>query len=460
MPSSRLTACAAGLLLFGLTGCSVFGLDKTLGLSSDDTSSGAGPGYVVGDEPLAVQTGAAVLSQGGSAADAATAMYFAMAATYPVAAGLGGGGVCLARDPGSSRIETINFLSRDSAGGGAYGIPGNVRGFAVLQQSFGRLPWQRDVAPGEGYATTGFPISKALEERLQASQNVIRLDANLAAEFLNESGALKPVGTIVANPELGATLTAIRIFGPTAFYTGGIAQRLVSYSAAQGGTFRLEEIEGYPVDRERPQTLTVGSETVYLPTVKVGAGAYAGALLSHIVSSDGQVAMGNNAAAAIAGATKATLDQFGIKGLPKDLGATGFAAVDNTGQIVACAVTLNGAFGSGHTAGNTGVILARSPSTDAFGLSGAFLTPLIATAGAAPDAPLVLAGAGAGGPNGTAAMIYALARVALNDDIIQPGHLHSTGLAPYDTINIVACQSDTCVPLPDPSADGLGSVSH
>jgi gamma-glutamyltranspeptidase/glutathione hydrolase len=452
---SRSAACAASLLLLVLTGCSLTGIGEDLGMGSSDPVV-SGPGYVVGDEPLAVQTGAAILSQGGSAADAATAMYFALAATYPVAAGLGGGGICIARDPGSNRMQTIMFLSRDSANGGAFGVPGNVRGFSELQRSFGRLPWQRDVSPGEGFAATGFPISQALEVRLRAAQFAIRLDANLAAEFLDESGAVKPAGATVSNPDLGTTLTAVRLFGADGFYRGSIANRLVSYSASQGGAFQLNELAGYPVDRATPAAVTVGDETVYLPPRSVGAGAYAAALLSRVVDAQGDVRASENPAAAVAVATKATLDQFGIATLPRDLGATGFAATDNGGQAVACAVTLNGAFGSGHTATGTGVVLAKAPSTKDVGLSAAFLSPTIATSGS----NLALVGAGAGGPNGTAAIVYALLRLATNEDITKPGDLHSTGLAPYDTVNVVACQNGGCAALPDPGAQGLGAASQ
>jgi gamma-glutamyltranspeptidase/glutathione hydrolase len=445
MFSSRLTAAAAGLSLLALTGCS------WLGLGSDQPTPAGVSGYVVGDEPLAVQTGSAILAQGGSAADAVTAMYFALSATYPVAAGLGGGGLCVVRDPASTRTQVITFLSRDSAAGGAFGVPGNVRGFSVVHQSFGRLPWQRDVSPGEGYAATGFPISQALETRLRASQNAIRLDANLSAEFLTETGAVKAAGTTVSNTELAATLTSIRIFGANGLYTGATAAKLVAYSATQGGAFKLAELEGYPVAREAPQVFTLGNQTIYLPPTKTGAGAYVAALLSRVVDAQGQVSVGE-----IATATKATLDQFKIQSLPRDLGATGFAATDNTGQAAACAVTLNGAFGSGHSAAGTGVVLARAPSSQDAGLSGAFLTPAIAVSGDT----MSLAGVGSGGPNGTAAIVYAFLNVALGQDIAQPGHLHSTGLAPFNTVNVVACQSGGCTALPDPAAQGLGAVAE
>ncbi len=457
---SRIAAGLAGILVLVLTGCSYLdaGVDagkSFLGLGDNHGISVAGHGLVVGDEPLAVQTGANILAQGGSAADAATAIYFALAATYPVAAGLGGGGLCAVHDAASGKNESIDFLARDAAGRGAFGVPGNVRGFSVLQETYGRLPWERDVAPGEGYATAGFTISQALETRLRASQNAIRLDANLAAEFLSEFGLVKPEGSLVANADLGATLSAIRRFGPDGLYRGATADKLLAYSSAQGGALTAGELAGYPVGRGAPDAIVIGDQTVYLPPTNVGAGAFARALLARLVDGQGQVIAGPNPANATAVATKAALDQFGIASLPRDLGATGFAATDNYGQAVACAVTMNGPFGSGHTATGTGITLARAPSEDKNGLSGAFLTPVVATS--TGDGTLSLVGAGAGGPNGTAAIAYAVVRLALGDDITQPGHLHSTGIAPYDTINVIACQSDTCVALPDPGAHGLGA---
>ena len=143
---------------------------------------------VVGDEPYAVNAAAAVMASGGDAADAATAMYFALSVTYPVAAGLGGGGICLVHDPANGRNEEFDFLARDSIGGGPFAVPGNVRGFAAMQAAYGVLPWQRAIAPAEGYAAAGFPISQALATRLKAAEDVVRLDAGLASEFMDEFG--------------------------------------------------------------------------------------------------------------------------------------------------------------------------------------------------------------------------------------------------------------------------------
>jgi gamma-glutamyltranspeptidase/glutathione hydrolase len=444
----RFSTQAALLGLVFLTGCS------WIGGASTPAPSG---GLVVGDEPYAVQAGAAVLSEGGSAADAATATYFALAATYPVAAGIGGGGICIVHDQKSGRAEAISFLARDAAGGGAFAVPGAVRGFGLLQATYGHLPWQRDVAPGEGFAATGFPISRALSVRIVASQDVIRLDANLSAEFLSESGFVKPVGSIVTNPALGATLAAIREDGPDGFYRGPVASQITKYSTAQNGAITLAELASYAPQRSRATAMTIGGETAYISPNNLGSGAFAQTLLSHLVDAQGGVLAAENLTASIATATKETLDKFNIASLPRDLGATGFAATDKNGQSVACAVTMNGPFGSGHTAEGTGITMAKAPSTGQAGLSAAFLTPAVATGS---DGSLSLVGAGAGGPNGTAAIAYALIKLAAGQDIAKPGELHTTGIAPYDTINVIACPDGVCSAIPDPGANGLGAAAE
>ena len=165
---------------------------------------------MVGDEPQAVEAGATVLAHRGNAADAAAATYFALAVTYPVAAGLGGGGICIVYNPQQKNGEEFDFLAREASGRGPYSIPGNVAGFALLQSTYGQLPWQRVVSPAESFAAAGFSISQALYARLSTNQDVIRLDAELAREFLDEAGHLKPTGAIVQAPALAQTLSQVR----------------------------------------------------------------------------------------------------------------------------------------------------------------------------------------------------------------------------------------------------------
>jgi gamma-glutamyltranspeptidase/glutathione hydrolase len=154
-------------------------------------------------------------------------------------------------------------------------------------------------------------------------------------------------------------------------------------------------------------------------------------------------------------AARQALAGFGVGALPRDLGSTGFAAVDSNGQAASCAVTMNGPFGSGRTATGTGVVLAQTPSSTA-GLASAFLTPVIAVSGG----QVALAGAGAGGPNGTAAALYAVLEAAGGRELGKRGDLRGTGAAPFDTVNMISCEGPVCVALTDPGAHGLGASAE
>ena len=428
-----------------LAGCSLIGSDQPQAPSS---------GLIVGDEPFAVQAGADVLAQGGSAVDAAVATFFALAVTYPVAAGVGGGGVCIVHPAAGAPDEEIDFLPRDPSHGGAYAVPGAVSGMALIQSRYGRLPWQRDVAAGEGLASAGYRISHALEVRLAENQDVIRLDAGLAGEFFDETGRLKPEGATASNPDLAQTLSTIRTQSPARFYSSSIADKLVAYSTAQGGAISTADLQAYLPGNENASVVSVGSQSVSVPSRAVGAGTFLSAIFAHLTDAQGGIVGGDNLAVTVAKATKDTLDEFHLASLPRDLGSTGFAATSTDGQAVACAVTMNGPFGSGHTAAGTGIVLAAAPSSGKAGLSAAFLTPALVQSGGA----LTLAGAGSGGPNGTAALVYAILKTARELDITQTGQTHSTGLAPYETVNVIACHEGTCTGIPDPGASGLGAA--
>ena len=451
MPAFRAPAFFVLPLAALLAGCSLGSdigdtVDSTLGLGGSKFVSAQSGGLAVGDEPFAVKTGTAILNQGGSAADAAAAMFFAMTATYPVAAGLGGGGICLVADPVKG-VQEFDFLPRAARGGGAYAVPGAVRGFYDLQAAFGALPWQRVVSGGEAYAAAGFPISHALSIRVANAQNVVRLDASLAAEFLGENGNPRPEGTVVTNDALSQTLAAIRLSGADGFYKGAVADQLIRYSASQGGAISTSDLSDYRTTVTAPHVVNRGGYAVAIPDAATGAGAFAAALFAN-------AARGGDPESAVVAGVRQSLASFGITALPPDLGGTGFAVIDKNGQAVTCAVTLNGAFGTAHSAGTSGVVLANAPSAPA-GIAGAFLTPLIARDG---NGRVALAGAGAGGPNGTAAITYALLKLASGGELGRAGDLRSTGAAPMVTVNVIACQN-SCVALADPGGHGLGAAT-
>src|SRR5215475_3909488 len=121
---------------------------------------------VVSGDPFATDVGVKILQSGGNAVDAAVAVGFALAVTYPYAGNLGGGGFMLIR-LADGRTTFIDFRERapgkashdmylDARGNPtresiegwkSSGVPGTVRGFELAQQKHGRAKWESLVTP-------------------------------------------------------------------------------------------------------------------------------------------------------------------------------------------------------------------------------------------------------------------------------------------------------------------------
>ena len=109
-------------------------------------------GIVVSADPLASKVGMEVLKKGGNAVDAAVAVGFALAVTYPAAGNIGGGGFmnirfadgrCYTIDyrekaPGNATRDMYidsagNFISdKSTLGHLAAGVPGAVAGMLLV----------------------------------------------------------------------------------------------------------------------------------------------------------------------------------------------------------------------------------------------------------------------------------------------------------------------------------------
>src|SRR6185436_8420942 len=285
MRSRRLFAlfAAPALMLGGCQTISNLGdhTAATLGLGDDvpraytasQQSEANRTGIAVADEPLAARAGASALTLHGNAVDAVATIFFTLAATYPVAAGLGSGGICLVSDAGG-QVTEFDFLTKAPRRAGAYALPGAVKGFAAIHKLYGALPWQRVVAPGEAYAATGFPVSQALAVRLASAQNIVRLDAALAAEFLDEAGRPRAAGSEAKNVPLSETLGQIRQNGADGFYAGPVAERIVAYSTGQSGAISAEELAATQPMQGPARSRGTGRLVTWLPNARPGAGAF------------------------------------------------------------------------------------------------------------------------------------------------------------------------------------------
>ena len=183
-----------GILLIALASSLPACLDSDLPLGVIGNVEG-NFGGVVSDEPTAALIAVDVLSAGGTAADAAVALYFAMSVTFPSAAGLGGGGVCIVHDGDTGRAEALDFTTGRPARQLSdryreFAVPSNVRGMAALHVRYGRLAWSQVVQPAERLARFGHPISHAFAHEFQRYEAIINDSVGLGAMFKNDKGSI------------------------------------------------------------------------------------------------------------------------------------------------------------------------------------------------------------------------------------------------------------------------------
>jgi gamma-glutamyltranspeptidase/glutathione hydrolase len=236
-------------------------------------------GMVVTQEPIATDVGVEILKQGGNAVDAAVAVGFALAATYPFAGNIGGGGFMLIRladgrtsfmdfrekAPASASrdmyLDAVGNPTKESIEGWrSSGVPGTVRGLALAHQKYGKLGWDALVQPAVDLAQNGFPVSYALAESLKA-KHTLADDPNSKRIYLND-GAGFQAGDIFKQPELATTLGRIKTNGAKDFYEGETAQLLASAMAQHGGLVTLADLKNYQAVERQPLSGSYRNYTV------------------------------------------------------------------------------------------------------------------------------------------------------------------------------------------------------
>lgn len=207
---------------------------------------------VVSDHPLATSAGADVLKRGGNAVDAAVTMAAVLAVVRPHMNGVGGDAFMLfhnARDRknfalnGSGRaggkalpatFRERNLTSVPSSGPMSVSVPGAVAAWAEALTRFGTISLASALAPAIGYAEKGFPVSERLAADFAEEARKIGRDPELARIFM-PGGKPPEVGTLLKQPELAATLRAISKNGPSEFYSGPLAKRILAFLDKEGG---------------------------------------------------------------------------------------------------------------------------------------------------------------------------------------------------------------------------------
>lgn len=224
----------------------------------------AANGMVASAHPVATSAAVDILRQGGNAVDAACACALALAVCEPQASGIGGqtmmliyiGKKVIAID-GSSRAPSLAHTSaiyKEDRGRGyrAATVPSTLATLGYTQGRYGRLRWEKIVAPAIRIAAEGYPISK-LQHHLQNRElhNFQKVESGSGIRYFLKEGGPYNVGDIFKQPDLQGLLTDIAVKGVEYFYLGNPARRIDADMRENGGLLRYDDLAFIPWPIER-----------------------------------------------------------------------------------------------------------------------------------------------------------------------------------------------------------------
>lgn len=363
-------------------------------------------GAVASNHPVATAAGMEVLRAGGNAADAAVAVALTLGVVEPHMSGLGGDGFYHAWSATTGKGSTFNgtgqapaqaSIARYRAEGGipSHGplsvqTPGMIAGLASLHAAHGSQRWGALFAPAIEAARDGFAATHALRHFCAENRHRLMPDARSRAIFLPE-GEPPALGALIVQPALAATLRQMAEAAPDAFYRGPLAALLADAMRLAGALpdaadlaavrallappltvpyrgFELRQTPPNSMGSTMLQTMRIlerfdlatmgwGSADLIHTMVEAKKRAfldrelYAGAehppldlLLSEARAAEHAAAIGQRAA------------RLPVRGMA-EADTTYFCVVDEAGNAVSAIQSLNSAFGSGVTAGETGILL-------------------------------------------------------------------------------------------------------
>ena len=257
-------------------------------------------GVVASRSPLASEVGIEVMKAGGNAIDAAVAVGFALAVTYPSAGNLGGGGFMVIRLANGDVVandhretapaqasrdmylddegELIPGLSTTSHL--AVGVPGTVAGLLDALDAYGTLPREAVLAPAVKLAKDGFPLPADLAAQFERQrERFARYPASLR-KFTKPGDKPYQVGDTFRQGDLAATLERIAKNGRASFYSGRNADLIVAEMHRGNGLITHQDLMAYRSVWRAPIRATYrGYEILSMPPPSSG-----GALVAQMLN--------------------------------------------------------------------------------------------------------------------------------------------------------------------------------
>ena len=243
---------------------------------------------VASDSPLGSAAGVEILKQGGNAVDAAVAVGFANAVSYPEAGNIGGGGYMVihmadGREAALDYREVAplaatrnmyvdangKLTDKSVVGALASGVPGAVAGLTEALAKYGTMSLPQVMAPAIRYAKQGITVDSIF-------LNSIRNNAKYIEPFDGRTlflpnGAPPAHGSVFRQPVLAQTLELIAAKGRDAFYRGPLAEAWTRELKRAGGIITMEDLARYkPVWREPVRSTYRGYTLLTMPPSSSG----------------------------------------------------------------------------------------------------------------------------------------------------------------------------------------------
>jgi gamma-glutamyltranspeptidase/glutathione hydrolase len=256
-------------------------------------------GVVVTDNAIGTNVGRDVLASGGNAVDAAVAVAFAIAVSYPTAGNIGGGGFAVVRMKG--KVDALDFRETAPAaatrdmflgpdgkpkpeareGIKSAGVPGSVAGLYELHKKYGSKKWADLIAPAIKLAEEGFAIDAGFASTFEQQAGKRLSKHPISAAIYFPDGKPLPAGTILKNHDLAETLKKIQK-GPEGFYAGPVADAIAKQMKEEGGLMTAADLKAYKAKWRKPLELTYrGYKIVSMPPPS--SGGVTMAMMAHIL---------------------------------------------------------------------------------------------------------------------------------------------------------------------------------
>lgn len=226
-------------------------------------------GLVVSASKIASQVGVDILKQGGNSIDAAVAVGFALAVTYPSAGNIGGGGfmVIHLKDGTNTTIDfretapkAVNeYIYQDSLGNflpeksqfgvTSSGVPGTVAGLLYALEKYGTMSLYEVIQPAIDLAKNGFLLEYRLAKSFENELEYFNTYPSSKKIFTKDGSPFEEKDLFIQT-DLANTLERIKEFGFDGFYKGKTADLIEKQILNGGGYISKEDLEKYnPIER-------------------------------------------------------------------------------------------------------------------------------------------------------------------------------------------------------------------